>query len=147
MSLEQYKDSWDELVVLCLESKTKMWSSYEKSVVAAAHEIERLTAELEKMTETARQYTELASRGIYYTIEELAEHDKKVNLRITAERDELLKNQAKRDLESEAKGVKDLISNVGVFQGPESVGCYLDYDMVIDELNKLIKQAEESQDD
>lgn len=41
------------------------------------------------------------------------------------------------NLEQQISAVKQLISNVGVFQGSESVGCYLDYDMVIDELNKL----------
>ena len=41
------------------------------------------------------------------------------------------------NLEQQISAVKQLISSVGVCQGPESVGCYLDYDMVIDELNKL----------
>ena len=42
-----------------------------------------------------------------------------------------------RDLEQQISAVKQLISNVGVCQGDEFVGCYLDYDMVIDELNEL----------
>jgi hypothetical protein len=38
--------------------------------------IKELTAELNKYKEIARQHTELASKGIYYTLEELYEHDK-----------------------------------------------------------------------
>ena len=41
------------------------------------------------------------------------------------------------NLERQISAVKQLINNVGVFQGDESVGCYLDYAMVIDELNEL----------
>jgi hypothetical protein len=38
--------------------------------------IKELSAELNKYKEIARQYTKLASQGIYYNLEDLYEHDK-----------------------------------------------------------------------
>ena len=116
MSIWQYKDA----------SRSELWEILQIQL----EETQRLTAELDDLqTFFDTCYEELqATRSA---------HDK-----IEKEHDELLNNQAKRDLLMKVEGVKELISSVGACQGPKSVGCYLDYDMVIDELNKLTKQAE-----
>lgn len=40
--------------------------------------IQQLEQKVKELKEIARQYTELASKGVYYSLEELTQHDKEV---------------------------------------------------------------------